>query len=127
LEDQDLRGDERQRPEGPGLDRADRHAAAQVPSAAVPVRVVALEPGRPAADESLHAPRPLGVAGSAVCRPADDPHHHPGGVGPWLIGTAGAGNLISDSAKSHPLSLEMASLPGRIPANWDSSDSTYTR
>ena len=37
-EDQDLRGDQRQRPEDPGLDGADRHAAPQVPPAAVPLR-----------------------------------------------------------------------------------------
>ena len=69
-EDQDLRGDQRQRPEGPGLDGADRHAAPQVPPAAVPLRLVALEPGRPAADEPLHPSRSLGVARSAVRGPA---------------------------------------------------------
>ena len=37
-EDQDLRGDQRQCPEGPGLDGADRHAAPEVPPAAVALR-----------------------------------------------------------------------------------------
>ena len=36
----------------------------------VPLRLVALEPGRPAADEPLHASRSLGVARSAVRGPA---------------------------------------------------------
>ena len=64
-ENQDLRGDQRQRPEGPGLDGADRHAAPQVPPAAIALRLVALEPGRLAADEPLHASRSLGLARSA--------------------------------------------------------------
>jgi hypothetical protein len=74
-------------PEGPSLDGADRHPAPQVPPVAVPLRVVAGELGRPAADEPLHASGAVGVARSA-------------GVGSWLIGTAEPGNLISALARS---------------------------
>ena len=44
----------------------------------------------------------------AVRRSADRPGDHAGGVGSWLIGTAGTGNLISDSAPSRPISQEIA-------------------
>jgi hypothetical protein len=117
-----LRGDERQRPEGPGLDGPDRHADPQVPPAEGPLRLVPLEPGRLAADEPLHASRSLGVARSPVRRPAHRPRGHPARVGPWLIGTARTGNLTSARDRSRPKAQQIARSSDWIPANLDSSE-----
>jgi hypothetical protein len=86
---------------------------------------VALEPRGAAADEPLHASRSLGVARSAIRRPAHHPGGGPGGAGPCLIGTAGLGNLISLLAPSRPISQEIARSLDGIPANWDSSVPNY--
>jgi len=54
-----------------------------------PLRLVAVEPRRPAADEPVHASRSVGLVGSPVCRAAADLGPPAGGAGPWLIRTAG--------------------------------------
>jgi hypothetical protein len=92
-----------------------------------PLRVVAGELGRPAADEPLYAPRAVGVARSAVYRPADGADGLAAGVGPWLIGTAEPGNLISALDRTRPITQAMARSPGRIAANLDSSEEPYKR
>src|SRR5207245_4173547 len=89
---------------------------------AVPLRVVPGELGRPAPHESLHASRPVDVARSAVHRPANRADCRAAGAEPWLIGTAGSGNLISALARSRPITQEIAPFTGRIAANLDSSD-----
>src|SRR6266705_299097 len=124
-EDQDLRGDQCQCPEGPSLDGADRHLAPQVPPTALPLRVVAGELGRPVADEPLYASRAVGLARSAVYRPADRADGLAAGAGPWLIGTAEPGDLMSTPARSRPIAQEIARSTGRIAANLDSSDPNY--
>ncbi len=48
--------------------------------------------------EFVHASPSVDVARSAVQGPADRAHGVAGGVGPWLIGTAGPANLISAPA-----------------------------
>ena len=55
-EDQDLRRYLSQRRQDPGLDGADRHAAAALPAAEVKVGLVALQPRGAIAHEPVHAP-----------------------------------------------------------------------
>ena len=95
---QDLRGNQRQRAQDPALDGADRPAAAQVPPAQGPVRLVPGQPGRPVAHEPVHLPRPLGVAGPAVRGAARAGRGPPaGGIGPWLTGTAATAEAASSA------------------------------
>ena len=103
------------------------HADPQIPPAEGPLRLVALEPGGPAADEPVHTSRSLGLARSAVRGSPGRPRDHPGRVGPWLIGTAGAGNLISRRVQSCPKRQENGPIPGLITANSDSSGSRSIR
>lgn len=84
-------GDQRQCPEGPGLAGPARPAAAPGLATAGALRLVAVEPRGPAAPEPVHASRSVGLAGSPVRRAAADLGAPAGGVGPWLIRTAGCG------------------------------------
>src|SRR2546426_7797011 len=62
-EDQDVRGDERQRGPDPGMDGADRHAGAEVPAIEIDVLLVVVESRRAAAATTVLLSRSVGVAG----------------------------------------------------------------
>ena len=76
-QDQDLRGHQRQRGAHPDLDSIDGHRAAQAPAVPLVPGLGIVESGGPAALESLHLPRSVGVDRQSLCTSAPSAGYRP--------------------------------------------------
>ena len=70
IENQDVRGDERQCGPDPGVDRSDRDAGAEVPAVEIEVLLVVIDAGGFAAAATVLLSRSVGVAGRSFSGPA---------------------------------------------------------
>src|SRR5258708_24464088 len=69
IENQDVRGDERQCGPDPGVDRSDRDAGAEVPAVEIEVLLVVVESGGAVAAATVLLSRSMGVAGRSFPGP----------------------------------------------------------
>ena len=92
------------------LDRAHRPARVEVFAIESALRLVAVEPGRPAPDEPAGVSRPLGLAQRALYQPAAARGPCPSGVGVVVIQTASREVSFGTSSHTPPFAKETRRL-----------------